>query len=197
MLQQERKVRIYDLAKELKMESKKVLADAQREGADVSVPSNSISWDIAERIRNKYMPPKKPTAPTAPRLIKVIKKEKPAEAAIMEAAEPVPAAQPVAAQAHAEAPQVQEEPLPADENKQRIRILKPQPHAEKAEAKPTALAEDAAAPAPQTEEVTAPGETLPESEESQVAAQTTTQEQQIPAPAVKPPATEKRPETPA
>ena len=176
------------------MESKKVLADAQREGADVSVPSNSISWDIAERIRNKYMPPKKPTAPTAPRLIKVIKKEKPAEA--IETAEPVPDEQPVAAQAPVEAPMVKEEPLPADENKQRIRVLKPQPHVEREEAKPTELAEELAAPTPQTEEVATPGEAQPESEENQVAAQTTTQEQQIPATTAMPPAVEKRPEPP-
>src|SRR5690349_19314323 len=194
MLQQDRKVRIYDLAKELKMESKKVLADAQREGADVSVPSNSISWDIAERIRNKYMPPKKATAPTAPRLIKVIKKEKPAEA--IETAEQAPDEQSVAAQAPVEAPSVIEEALPADDNKQRIRVLKPQPPVEREEAKPTERAEELAAPAPQPEEAATPGEALPESEESQVAAQTTTQEQQIPATATTPPAVEKRPEPP-
>src|SRR5215475_11664451 len=129
MLQQERKVRIYDLAKELKMESKKVLADAQREGADVSVPSNSISWDIAERIRNKYLPPKKAVAPTAPRLIKVIKKEKPIEAAAPEAVEQAPTVEVAPAEVHP----VKEEQLPADDNKQRIRVLKPQPQVEKKE----------------------------------------------------------------
>jgi hypothetical protein len=28
----------------------------RREGADVSVPSNSVSKEIAEKVRNKYFP---------------------------------------------------------------------------------------------------------------------------------------------
>ena len=41
------KVRIYDLAKELKLESKKILEDARRMGVDVSVPSNTLDDNIA------------------------------------------------------------------------------------------------------------------------------------------------------
>ena len=67
-------VRIYDLAKELKQDTKRVMEELRREGADVSVPSNSVSKELAEKIRNKYFP-KKETAPA--RAIKVIKKEKP------------------------------------------------------------------------------------------------------------------------
>ena len=45
------KVRIYDLAKELKLESKKILEDARRMGVDVSVPSNTLEDNIAAKIR--------------------------------------------------------------------------------------------------------------------------------------------------
>jgi translation initiation factor IF-2 len=78
------KVRIYDLAKELKMESKRILEEVRREGVDVSVPSNTISKELAEKIRNKYFPKKEPTVQ---RHIRVVKKAKPSEA---EAEAPVP-----------------------------------------------------------------------------------------------------------
>src|SRR5205085_1919421 len=71
------KVRIYDLAKELKMESKRILEEVRREGVDVSVPSNTISKELAEKIRNKYFPKKEPTVHRA---IRVVKKARPAEA---------------------------------------------------------------------------------------------------------------------
>ncbi|CAN5634187.1 hypothetical protein BH20ACI4_BH20ACI4_02800 [soil metagenome] len=64
-------VRIYDLARELKQEPKRLIEDLRREGADVSVPSNSVSKELAEKVRNKYFP-KVETAPK--RTIKVIKK---------------------------------------------------------------------------------------------------------------------------
>jgi translation initiation factor IF-2 len=65
------KVRIYDLAKELKLESKKVLEDARRMGVDVSVPSNTLDDNIAARIREMYYPKKEQTAiPQKARLIK-------------------------------------------------------------------------------------------------------------------------------
>ncbi len=56
------KVRIYDLAKELKLESKKILEDARRMGVDVSVPSNTLEDNIAAKIREMYYP-KKEQAP--------------------------------------------------------------------------------------------------------------------------------------
>lgn len=65
-----KKVRVYDLAKELKQDAKRVIEDLRREGADVSVPSNSVSVEIAEKVRLKYFP-KTETAPK--RAIKVIK----------------------------------------------------------------------------------------------------------------------------
>jgi len=65
------KVRIYDLAKELKLDSKRLIERIRREGVDVSVPSNSVSKELADRIRNEVFP-KKDTA--APRVVKVVKK---------------------------------------------------------------------------------------------------------------------------
>src|SRR5437762_239189 len=50
------KVRLYDLALELKIDTKRLIEDVRREGIDVSVPSNSISKELAERIREKYFP---------------------------------------------------------------------------------------------------------------------------------------------
>lgn len=64
-------VRVYDLAKELKQEPKRVIEDLRREGADVSVPSNSVSKELAEKIRSKYFPK---AEATPKRAIKVIKK---------------------------------------------------------------------------------------------------------------------------
>ncbi len=65
-------VRIYDLARDLKQDTKRVIEDLRREGADVSVPSNSVSKELAEKVRSKYFP-KVDAAPK--RTIKIIKKE--------------------------------------------------------------------------------------------------------------------------
>ncbi|HKZ80796.1 MAG TPA: translation initiation factor IF-2 [Pyrinomonadaceae bacterium] len=65
------KVRLYDLAKELKLDTKRLIEEVRREGVDVSVPSNSVSKELAEKIRNKYFP-KKETA--VRRAVKVVKK---------------------------------------------------------------------------------------------------------------------------
>jgi len=80
------KVRIYDLAKELKLDTKRLIEEVRREGVDVSVPSNSVSKELAEKIRNKYFP-KKETA--VKRAVKVVKRAaRPAED--LQAAEPEP-----------------------------------------------------------------------------------------------------------
>jgi translation initiation factor IF-2 len=71
-------IRIYDLAREVKQDTKRVMEDLRREGADVSVASNSVSYDIAEKVRNKYFP-KTEVAPK--RAIKVIKAAKVSEEA--------------------------------------------------------------------------------------------------------------------
>src|SRR5699024_48002 len=91
-----KKVRVYDLARELKQDARRVIEDLRREGADVSVPSNSVSAEIAERVRIKYFP-KAETAPKrAIKVIKAAKKDHSEESdeAIHESA--APAAEPVA-----------------------------------------------------------------------------------------------------
>jgi translation initiation factor IF-2 len=101
------KIRIYDLAKELKLDTKRLIEEVRREGVDVSVPSNSVSKELAEKIRNKYFPKKETTVKRA---IKVVKKaarpveEAPiAEPEAPTVTEPEPAAEPVAAQPEAPA----------------------------------------------------------------------------------------------
>ncbi|HKE60016.1 MAG TPA: translation initiation factor IF-2 [Pyrinomonadaceae bacterium] len=82
------KVRIYDLAKELKLDTKRLIEEVRREGVDVSVPSNSVSKELAEKIRNKYFPKKETTVKRA---VKVVKR------AVLPASEtPVVEAEPLA-----------------------------------------------------------------------------------------------------
>src|SRR5262245_22766958 len=95
------KVRIYDLAKELKLESKKVLEDARRLGVDVSVPSNTLDDNIAAKIRENYYPKKEPTA--IPRAARLIKHPTPA---------PAPAPVPATAPAPASTPSVEHSQTP-------------------------------------------------------------------------------------
>ena len=66
-------IRIYDLARELKQNVKRIIEDLRREGADVSVPSNTISKELAEKVRSRYFPKIK-IAPK--RQIKILKKTK-------------------------------------------------------------------------------------------------------------------------
>ncbi|MBI4468401.1 MAG: translation initiation factor IF-2 [Acidobacteria bacterium] len=64
------KIRIYDLAKELKLDSRRVIDDARRFGFDVSVPSNSLSDTQADRIRAKYFVKKTEPSQLQVRLVK-------------------------------------------------------------------------------------------------------------------------------
>ena len=64
------KIRIYDLAKELKLDTKRLIEEVRREGVDVSVPSNSVSKELAEKIRNKYFPKKEPAVKRGVRVVK-------------------------------------------------------------------------------------------------------------------------------
>ena len=98
------KVRIYDLAKELKLDTKRLIEEVRREGVDVSVPSNSVSKELAEKIRNKYFP-KKETA--IKRAVKVVKR----------AAMPTPEAPAIDAEFELQEPEpdVADAPLPATE----------------------------------------------------------------------------------
>src|SRR5436305_14948672 len=70
------KVRIYDLAKELKLETKRLIEEVRREGFDVSVPSNTVPKELADKIRNRYFPKKE--TKRAPQ-IRVVKKHRTAE----------------------------------------------------------------------------------------------------------------------
>src|SRR5216683_1996484 len=56
------KIRIYDLAKELKIDTKRPIEEVRSAGVDVSVPSNAISKGLAESIRIKYLPKKETMA---------------------------------------------------------------------------------------------------------------------------------------
>src|SRR5438309_4058405 len=64
------KVRLYDLAKELKIDTKRLIEEVRREGVDVSVPSNSVSKELADKIRNKYFPKKEAAVKRAVRVVK-------------------------------------------------------------------------------------------------------------------------------
>jgi translation initiation factor IF-2 len=101
------KVRIYDLAKELKLDTKRLIEEVRREGVDVSVPSNSVSKELAEKIRNKYFP-KKETA--VKRTVKVVKRASlpTPEAPLIEAEEEIHEPEPIIA-----APLPEDEPVEA------------------------------------------------------------------------------------
>ena len=150
------KVRIYDLAKELKLDTKRLIEEVRREGVDVSVPSNSVSKELAEKIRNKYFP-KKETA--VKRAVKVVKRAvMPAEATAdgesevhepepMVAAPPATAAPAEPVEAPPAAPSTAKQPIPA-------RLVKKLTPAVRAEApapevfEPPAVAAEPPAPVP-------------------------------------------------
>ncbi len=48
------KIRIYKLAKELKIDNEKIIKAARQLGENVSVPSNSISQVTAGKLRIKF-----------------------------------------------------------------------------------------------------------------------------------------------
>ena len=68
-------VRIYDLARELKQDTKRVMEDLRRVGADVSVASNSVSAEFAEKVRLKYFPKTEVAPKRAIKIIKAAKKD--------------------------------------------------------------------------------------------------------------------------
>src|SRR5688500_1017918 len=135
------KVRIYDLAKELKLDTKRLIEEVRREGVDVSVPSNSVSKELAEKIRNKYFPKKETTAK---RVVKVVKRAAlpTPEAAVAEAEPEVHEPEPVAAAPLATAPEPVETPTPAT-------AAQPKPAAPTKLVKRLTPAVRAEAPAPQ------------------------------------------------
>src|SRR6185503_9053723 len=117
----QQKIRIYDLAKELKLDNKKVMEDARREGIDCSVPSNTVPHEVAERIRLKYFP-KKLAPQVGPRLVKHVKPVEPVE--------PPPAApEPEPAPEFEAAADQKAEPATPEPQRPKVRVLKaaPQP----------------------------------------------------------------------
>jgi translation initiation factor IF-2 len=70
-----KKIRIYDLAREVKQDTKRIMEDLRREGADVSVPSNSVSAELADKVRLKYFPKAEVTPKRAIKIIKAAKIE--------------------------------------------------------------------------------------------------------------------------
>ncbi|MDT5062660.1 MAG: translation initiation factor [Acidobacteriota bacterium] len=138
------KVRLYDLAKELKQDTKRLIEEVRREGVDVSVPSNSVSKELADKIRNRYFPKKEASAPRA---VKIVKRPPPqvvAEATVVEemaapAAPPEITVEPPLAQ-----PVVAEPPAAKPASVRQVKILTPAARAER-----PAVAAEATAPAPQ------------------------------------------------
>src|SRR5947209_3808859 len=129
-------IRVYDLAREVKQDTKRVMEDLRREGADVSVPSNSVSHELAEKVRSKYFP-KAEIAPK--RGIKVIKaavkkasSEETTDGEVQEdtpAVEAAPAAEPAPAEVEVPAATAPvSAPAPAeDAPKPRVKVLAKKP----------------------------------------------------------------------
>src|SRR3954453_19413137 len=91
-------IRIYDLAREIKQDTKRVMEDLRREGADVSVASNSVSFELAEKVRNKYFPKVEAAPKRGIKVIKAAKKESSADETPETSVEEIPAAQPIEAE---------------------------------------------------------------------------------------------------
>lgn len=177
-------IRIYDLAREVKQDTKRVMEDLRREGADVSVASNSVSYDIAEKVRNKYFP-KTEAAPK--RAIKVIKAAKVVDEAPVEH-EDQPAetevTAPVQEETVATEPAETAPPVVADEPSEPAAPAKVKKLTIKAVAKPTPEAEPVveAEPeaAPTVRRVAKPKADVPEPVEA-TAPEVATTEQETPA----------------
>jgi translation initiation factor IF-2 len=134
------KVRLYDLAKDLKIDTKRLIEEVRREGVDVSVPSNSISKELAEKIRDKYFPKKDTAVKRAVRIVKKSARPVVEEAPIEESTEVL---------APIEAAELQvvevEEPATTAQPPTTTRVLRRLPPAVRAE-KPAELEISAVAP---------------------------------------------------
>ncbi|MFN6963092.1 MAG: translation initiation factor IF-2 [Pyrinomonadaceae bacterium] len=173
-------VRIYDLARELKQDTKRVIEDLRRAGADVSVASNSVSVEFADKVRSKYFPKAEAAPKRTIKVIKATKKEasdehteETHEAPAAEAAptpEPVESAE-VQAPAAAEALPKAEVETPAAPKVKKLVRAKPEvveqpaaaedaqpPAAAESEAVPEAAPADAARPEPQADVAAQPSE---------------------------------------
>jgi translation initiation factor IF-2 len=173
-------IRVYDLAREVKQDTKRVMEDLRREGADVSVPSNTIPHELAEKVRSRYFP-KTEAAPK--RGIKVIKKAARPEEPVVADEAPAPDAVEEASPAPAPALPVEALPLEAqtaapaiaDAPKPKVKVLAKKPAAQPAAeaslpepvAEPTPIPEAIAeAPAPPPAEPAQPEPAQPEPAEA-------------------------------
>jgi translation initiation factor IF-2 len=159
------KVRIYDLAKELKLDTKRLIEEVRREGVDVSVPSNSVSKELAEKIRNKYFPKKETTIKRAVKVVKraAMPQVETAVAVEPEPAPPEPEPSPAPTELLPEIPQEAEPAAPKPITPARlVKKLTPAVRAEKpAEAAPEIIVEEPpisveVAPAPEIVAAEAP-----------------------------------------
>ena len=140
-----KKIRVYDLAKEVKQDTKRIMEDLRREGADISVPSNSVSAELAEKIRLRYVPKAEAAPKRAVKVIKATKKAAPVEEPVEEPITAVPPATEPAPQATE--PVVPEEA--AEQPKTVRKVLK------------VKKAEEAPAEAVAAEEISKPEESMP------------------------------------
>ena len=144
------KIRIYDLAKELKLDTKRLIEEVRREGVDVSVPSNSVSKDLAEKIRNKYFP-KKDMA--VKRAVKVVKRAaRPVEEAPAAEEEPLVAEPEVVAKPQVETVAPPKAAPPAAKKPTTARLVKKLTPAARAE-QPSISADEAPAPVAEDEPI--------------------------------------------
>ncbi|GBC81452.1 Translation initiation factor IF-2 [bacterium HR10] len=72
-----KKIRIYELARELKLEPRQVIEEARRLGFDVSVPSNSLTEEQADQIRSRHYAKQPEVSQLRPRLVKKAKEAAP------------------------------------------------------------------------------------------------------------------------
>jgi translation initiation factor IF-2 len=189
------KVRLYDLAKELKQDTKRLIEEVRREGVDVSVPSNSVSKELADKIRNRYFPKKEASAPRAVKIVKrppqAVAEATDVEETLAPAPPPEAAVEPPPAQ-----PVTAELPAAKPASVRQVKILTPATRAER----PTVAAAEAPAPAPQPamEEAQPPAPALAEIPSTTEAVVSAPVEEIIEAPpAAAPPASVTQPPAPS
>jgi translation initiation factor IF-2 len=169
-----KRVRLYELAKELRLENRQVVADARRLGAMVSSPSSSVDEKTADRIRELYYP-KKPAA-TEHRAARLVKAHKPA-------APPVETPEAPAAERQMEKQVAQEpapatpgataEPSPRTASRTRIIKLAPKPASTRPATPPRPHAQPSTEERP-TSHVAAPAEAAPPAAETHARLRRTT-----------------------
>jgi len=77
-----KKIRIYELARELKLEPRRVIEEARQLGFDVSVPSNSLTEEQADQIRSRHYAKAPEVSQIRPRLVKRAKEATPEPTAV-------------------------------------------------------------------------------------------------------------------